>query len=537
LGEVRKLGVEDLSFGTGTFDSVGGVTTTRISGPIEIINITEPPYNAVGDGTTDDTAAFQAAIDDLPAYTSLTFDSYNVPDSSTKNTIYVPAGVYKISDTLLFTNKAPCTLVGVHPGYGSGGSILSWHGGTDEEMVKIDGGRAVSISYIQLLGRGVAGYGLYFDRSSSGYQRGHGIYKGITIRDCTLAGIQLSPGDATNLNQIDFVNFYDTNIVGCYDGVVSLNRNNLNISFYNLHVNVNSPMATISPRNAVRLIEGGVTIYGFFPTDDGFSDYTVYLENAYINIIGGYTEANWVIKSDQTAPRGSVVNSTIIGFNHYPSSSSNYAISWNQEERTLAITGGRIGKDIFEGSTSGGIVFNGTQFHNVPNWTGRTSFSSIVNGKVMRGTSGDGDEYSFNWFGATGSYWSEENTVVRFANNSIERDNFIYGISGGEAGILELDGDDIKFWGISSLPAGNNTNKNLSAFTNVLAVQDNGSYKCLKVGANSICWGNAVSPSDGTWARGDVFWDTTATAGAAPGSVCVTPGTPGTWKEMGDLDA
>jgi hypothetical protein len=492
-------------------------------------------HGATGDGVTDDTAAIQAAIDAIPAYSTLSFDSGNVPNTSTTARVYIPAGIYKISSTLLFTNKVTCLFSGPHGGYGAGGAMLAWYGSAGGTMVKIDGGRKVNLANLDLLGRGVAGYGLYFDRSDVSYQRGHGVYPSLTIKDCTIAGIQLSPGDAVNLNQIDFIDFYDTNIVGCYDGVVSLNRNNLNINFYKLHVNVNTTIAGISPRNAIRLIEGGITVYGFYPTDDGFSDYAVYLENAYINIIGGFTEANWVIKSDQTAPRGSVVNSTIIGFNHYPTSSSNYAISWNQEERSLCMTGGRIGKDIFEGSTSGGIVFNGTQFHNVPDWTGRTAFSSIVNGKVMRGTSGDGDEYSFNWIGNTASHWSETDTVYRIANNSIERDNFIYAITTGEGGILELSGDDIMFYGISSVTAGNNLDKNLSSFTKVLGVEDNGSYKVLRVGANSQAWGAATAPTDGTWARGDVFWDTTATAGAAPGGVCVTAGTPGTWKDMANL--
>lgn len=40
-------------------------------------------------------------------------------------------------------------------------------------------------------------------------------------------------------------------------------------------------------------------------------------------------------------------------------------------------------------------------------------------------------------------------------------------------------------------------------------------------------------PTTGTWARGDICWNTTPSAGGAVGWVCVTAGTPGTWKIFG----
>lgn len=46
-----------------------------------------------------------------------------------------------------------------------------------------------------------------------------------------------------------------------------------------------------------------------------------------------------------------------------------------------------------------------------------------------------------------------------------------------------------------------------------------------------------AAPADGTWARGDVVWNSEPSAGGAPGWVCVTAGTPGTWKAMADLAA
>lgn len=50
-----------------------------------IIDVTKPPYNARGDGTTDDTTAIQQALADHPAQGAI---------------IYLPNGIYLISDTL-----------------------------------------------------------------------------------------------------------------------------------------------------------------------------------------------------------------------------------------------------------------------------------------------------------------------------------------------------------------------------------------------------------------------------------------------------
>jgi hypothetical protein len=45
----------------------------------------------------------------------------------------------------------------------------------------------------------------------------------------------------------------------------------------------------------------------------------------------------------------------------------------------------------------------------------------------------------------------------------------------------------------------------------------------------------ASAPAAGTWSQGDVVWNTGAAAGVAPGWVCTSAGTPGTWKAMANL--
>lgn len=47
-------------------------------------------------------------------------------------------------------------------------------------------------------------------------------------------------------------------------------------------------------------------------------------------------------------------------------------------------------------------------------------------------------------------------------------------------------------------------------------------------------WGSAA-PTSGTCARGDIIYDNTPSAGGYIGWVCVTAGTPGTWKAFGAI--
>ena len=58
----------------------------------------------------------------------------------------------------------------------------------------------------------------------------------------------------------------------------------------------------------------------------------------------------------------------------------------------------------------------------------------------------------------------------------------------------------------------------------------------IQIGLNSITWG-ATSPSTGTWAQGDICWNTGASGGGSPGWICSAAGTSGTWKTLANVGA
>ena len=58
----------------------------------------------------------------------------------------------------------------------------------------------------------------------------------------------------------------------------------------------------------------------------------------------------------------------------------------------------------------------------------------------------------------------------------------------------------------------------------------------MKLGGKRHHYGTAA-PTSGDWEQGDIVWNTAPSAGGPPGWMCVTSGSPGTWKAMANLAA
>jgi hypothetical protein len=63
-----------------------------------------------------------------------------------------------------------------------------------------------------------------------------------------------------------------------------------------------------------------------------------------------------------------------------------------------------------------------------------------------------------------------------------------------------------------------------------------GERNYIEVSGHKMTW-TAAEPASGTWAQGDVAWNTGAALSGSPGWVCTTAGTPGTWKTMAVVSA
>src|SRR6185503_13499833 len=86
----------------------------------QAIDVTDPPYNAAGDGVTDDTAAIQQALDTCPM----------------DQAVFLPPGTYRVTSTIQMPSH--CALRGA----GMGTSTILGDG-AGQDLIELGG----SLSY------------------------------------------------------------------------------------------------------------------------------------------------------------------------------------------------------------------------------------------------------------------------------------------------------------------------------------------------------------------------------------------------------
>ncbi|MEO5995912.1 MAG: glycosyl hydrolase family 28-related protein [Chitinophagaceae bacterium] len=98
-------------------------------------------FKAAADGNKDDTKALQMALDSLTTIASVLFND----KSNTKYlVIYLPAGIYKISQTLKLTGKIGVSFIGEDPEK----TIIKWYGGDNDTMFNSNRSAYIKISRI-----------------------------------------------------------------------------------------------------------------------------------------------------------------------------------------------------------------------------------------------------------------------------------------------------------------------------------------------------------------------------------------------------
>jgi hypothetical protein len=191
-GEVRKLGVEDLTYTD--FTSPGGVFTSGIQ-PVDVRS-----YGAKGDGVTDDTAAIQAAI--------------NAAGSTYP--IIIPPGIYKVTATLNLPRSSH--LMGLTSGFQYGASSSSTTLRFTSSGVAVNtfvGTATINEPYVILENLTIDGGGTATIGFDGGYFT---TLNNVNIINCTVAGLRIGKNGTLGSGQTSYYRGCTFN--GNLDGVL-----------------------------------------------------------------------------------------------------------------------------------------------------------------------------------------------------------------------------------------------------------------------------------------------------------------------------
>ena len=169
-----------------------------------------PIPHAAGNGVADDTAALQAALDRLSA------------NPGEPNTIYLPAGTYRITRTLVVKQKDGIALIG----HGRGTRIV-WDGpggkGEDARMFWSNGAPRSRYVGITWDGRGKAYVG--FDHDSKGYFETEINHQHEAFLDFMGSGIRIGHDQVQATAKTTYVNCLFSN---CESGLSLMQFNDYN---------------------------------------------------------------------------------------------------------------------------------------------------------------------------------------------------------------------------------------------------------------------------------------------------------------------
>jgi Pectate lyase superfamily protein len=458
--------------------SLTKVSYSMITGaPVNVMD-----YGAKGNGTTDDTAAIQAAINAC---------------ASVGNTVYLPAGTYKITSALSM-------ITGVNlMGAGDTETIIQANACDGIHYAYVSAFNNSTISDLQIQGVNAAAYiGINQPFTSSYLNEIHGL----TIRNVFVTyfniGIQLTDMWDSLIDNcwIQYCNngiyLYGADIVTniCNTKIIAAGGAGSGSLGYGVYVNGYTFSSTGYRRpETVRINQG--TIYGF-PTGLMFAD-SLYVNVEQIDIQATITgiststvdtvlniKDNYIEIDSATALQGiwlQPLNSEPLRIVNIE---GNYFISTSTNVNTVGIQIGAASTQYAWYNNIYGNFFTGFNLYDIyfPDGAGKT----YINANRLSSTSVSYSIHVSSVYGAP----------INIFNNNCAKG-------------IDLYTPDF-------------TSGNVVLFNNV----ENGVFQSLK---------QSAAPTTGTWRVTDTVMNSAPTVGQPKGWVCTVAGTPGTWVSLGNL--
>lgn len=431
-------------------------------------------YGATGDGTTDDSAAIQAAIDDV----------LTVVSGAYGGTVYFPKGVYRIASSLTVAADASSRSLSL-TGAGKNSSQLYADADTD----------------ILVLGSDDSDYG---DYSGGGYPGGLRItdldfksrWSPTNTSDTSRGIVDWGGGsilaDACRFSSLDYAfwgvnsdinSWRDIEVGSCDHGFYLQGRSDQNTFRAPYIWSVNHPMV-IENASHTRIVEA------VFAGNYGYPDIDFYADSSGL---------------------GGVATSCVISvvdcwFEAWSTSGTKPSFIDVGQSGDGAVLEARVVRPYF--------LVDAPEIPDYYIKAGRVRGISVT-------------DPMFNQTGAT------YDPLLYVADHHTELNQEVFVSSPW------MRVSDASSW--VTLAAGSTARLIVSAAeagTPTIATNETPTLRLRKIGGAKvrIRWDSAA-PSSGTWYQGEIVYNTGAAAEGYVGWVCVTAGTPGTWKGFGAIEA
>jgi len=555
--------------------SKSGITTkTRsnviIGTPGATINIKEPPYSAVGDGTTDDTAAIQAAATAavgkglyFPSGTYLITSAIS-PGANTR--VYGDGWTTVLKTTTISTHLFSVTAAGVHI---RDMKLLGANGSTEINNSGVyfgSGSDHGSIERCELTG--MAGSAILCSATSY-----------ITIKNNYIHGLAGSLGNSADISLYDTVSncIVDGNI--CLGGTtyqtgillqLTSTDHKVTNNYIGAHVRYGIIDYDVTPRNTNNLIQGNTVKDIDGSALSGTSGAGIYLEAVGgTKVIGNYvTNTNISTTTETLAPAGIGINNAygeILISNNVV-----FACNWHGIDVVSAASTGRVTvtNNTVENCIKTSILVRNSAYTKVTGNTVTQNSSATDRGiyfnetatTLRKGQICSGNQvYAYKTRPIHMEYadtfvCSGNNIVIVAAGPTLEGyvfDNSKQGaISGNVIDSLVNTGYAMIISATTATRVSGNTLINTTGAGRTLlqvtgtctgTFVDSSNYLSSPIDVGNGSTGGRVeithtgAPAVRTWAVGDRCINIAPSVGAAKAWTCTTAGTPGTWTSEGNL--